>query len=129
MRTVATEGWRLLRREAALAVEESAVAARSTGRDGAVLLLGASLGALGGVLLIGAVLAAMALAMPLWLACLILAGALGTAGAAILLAVVPRVRRRARRPAPRLESILREDLEWIPTYLGRSRRSTDSAGS
>lgn len=102
----------LLGREIALARAELVAHARQFSLGGLALLTGALLGLSGWLVLLGAAVAGIAYALPVWLAAVIVGGALCLlAGGAILWAT--RRLAGAGQPLPMTTESIRQDLQAI----------------
>jgi low affinity Fe/Cu permease len=102
----------MVRSEIRMARTEMADRVRKFSKAAVVLAAGVVLLAVAGGLIVATATAALAIAIPVWAACLLMAVLLGIVGGGMTAAGRGRIRRANMKPVQTINS-LREDVEWL----------------
>jgi Na+/glutamate symporter len=102
----------MVRSEIRMARTEMTDRAKKFSRAAVVLAAGVVLLAVAGALIIATATAALAVAIPVWAACLVMAVLLAIIGGGMAAAGRTRIRRANMKPVQTINS-LREDVEWL----------------
>jgi hypothetical protein len=102
----------IIRSELQLAKTEVTGKGKRMGKAAGILAAGGAIAAVAALLIVATCVAALALFMPVWAACLIMAVLLGAIGGGMILAGRQRMKQTSMVPERTISS-LKEDVQWL----------------